>query len=425
MSKNITQLFKSLYSEFIDYLNKTGLSNRVLTVIDGKPTIDFQFTIHQMGDINYAIETLSKLPSYDSLVEEVAKIESISTDEVRRTSYGLFGYLFSDLASYINPPQPTYVFANGKNIQDLTFDEKKLSHAIRNAVSPDSYYTRKNNYFIIFENIEIPYNIVINNKIKLVKLSRSDIESKFSRRYDSNRKWARVYSAFQVDETYLKNQDFIPVLSTLLRIFNNNGDLRFKAIYQEAEHLVRGEIYINHKNSFSEHDYHENAPSVKDDAWRQYAIKETDIQEFSDFINTNLQPMFSMVHSCKMYNMVFSSPLHLRIPLLFFVIESFFSDVNSEVVFRIALYLTVLLKEDENFRKKIKSLYGIRSSIAHGDIDLATKNIKKMGLSGFTGANQITNDILIRLWKQLLSINWSPKESGTQISGILLRTENT
>ncbi|KOO12713.1 hypothetical protein AKJ18_22455 [Vibrio xuii] len=65
---SLSEVFKSLYNEFIDYLNETGFSNRVLFVNDGKPTIDFQFTVQSMGGIEKALDTLSSLPSYQSVV---------------------------------------------------------------------------------------------------------------------------------------------------------------------------------------------------------------------------------------------------------------------------------------------------------------------------------------------------------------------
>ncbi|MCR9982432.1 hypothetical protein NB610_10465 [Vibrio alginolyticus] len=112
--------------------------------------------------------------------------------------------------------------------------------------------------------------------------------------------------------------------------------------------------------------------------------------------------------------------------MLFFVIESFFADVNSEVVFRISLYVTVLLQESESFRNKIKDLYHVRSCIAHGDLSGAQKKIKAMKIFGFTGATEQVEDILNRLWKVLLEKNWKPSQSAELMSSILLhQNKNT
>lgn len=422
---SLAGVFKSLYREFIEYLNQTGFSNRVLSVIDGKPTIDFQFTIQSMGGIERALEALTSLPSYRELVKLTAALQGVSEEEVESTKYGLFSYLFSEVANCVNPPQISYNFTNGKGLSTLDLDEVRLSHAILNAVNPSSCIERNNKYLLIFENLNITSDIKINEDINLIKLSRDEVNEKLAGRYDPERKWARVYSAFEISETFLSNNELIPVLSTLLRLYKK-GDVRFKFIAQDAHHLIRGNIYVSHKNSYSELDYYENAPSVRGDAWRQYLISESESQEFANFISQNLTPMLSMSHSCQMYNMVFSSPLHLRIPLLFFVIESFFSDVNSEVVFRIALYLTVLLQETEHFRKRIKDLYHVRSCIAHGDLAGAQKKIKSMKLSGFTGAAEQVEEILNKLWKVLLDKKWKPSKSAETMSSILLcQNKNT
>jgi hypothetical protein len=422
---NLPDVFKALYTEFVNYMNKTGLSNRVLTVIDGKPIIDFQFTIQSMGGFEGALKQLSSLPSYRELVSLTAQIQNVEEEEVEKTKYGLFCYIFSEVANCVTPPQISYHFPNAKDLSTFDLNEQKLSHAILNAVCADDCIERTNKYLLIFENLNISSSIKINDNIKLIRLSKVEINAKLKGRYDPDSQWSRVFSAFEINEEFLNNKELIPVLSTLLRLYKK-GDIRFKSIYQAANHIIRGEIYVNHKSAYSEADYYENAPANRSDAWRQYSITETEIEDFSGFIGKNLTTMLSMSHSCKMYNMVFSSPLHLRIPLLFFVIESFFSDINSEVVFRIALYLTVLLKEDEAFRKQIKDLYHVRSCIAHGDLTGAQKKIKSMKLGGFTVATEKVDTILNKLWKALLDNNWTPKESANLMSTLLLsQVENT
>ncbi|NOF40514.1 hypothetical protein [Vibrio cholerae] len=422
---SLSEVFKSLYKEFIGYLNKTGLSNRVLMVNDGKPSIDFQFTVHEMGGIAQALNILSSLPSYHRLVKLTSVIQNVTEEEVEKTKYGLFTYIFSEVANCVSPPQATYIFTSGKDLSALILDEKRLSHAILNAITSGTCIEKRRKYLLVFENIQIETDIRINDDINLIKLSDNEVNEKLADRYDSKQKWSRVYSAFEISESLLSNNELIPVLSTLLRLYKK-GDIRYKLIAQEANHLIRGDIYVNYQNSYSELDYYENAPSVRDDAWRQYFINNSESHDFVRFINDNLIPMMSMSHSCQMYNMVFSSPLHLRIPLLFFVIESFFSDVDSEVVFRISLYVTVLLQEGESFRKKIKDLYHVRSCIAHGDLSGAQKKIKSMKISGFTGASEQVEDILSSLWKVLLEKKWKPNQSAELMSSILLQpNQNT
>ncbi|NRA53059.1 MAG: hypothetical protein HRU23_02840 [Gammaproteobacteria bacterium] len=131
-----------------------------------------------------------------------------------------------------------------------------------------------------------------------------------------------------------------------------------------------------------------------------------------------------------MYNMVASSALQLKIPLLFFVIESFFSDVQSEVSFRVPLYITNLLNEDDNFRGTLKKLYDVRSKVAHGDLKEADKIISKLykngnlSSSGFSGATIYLDNIVNRLWIRLLDLNWNPAKSAELITPYLIGHKN-
>ncbi|MFC1507835.1 hypothetical protein ACFL5R_01185 [Pseudomonadota bacterium] len=429
-TESLTTSFKSLYCEFVAYLNKTGLSNRIFSLMEGKPIIDFQFTIQSMGEFSEALDILCSLPSYPLVVKFVAEKQNVDEKEVEKSKYGLFSYIFSDLASYLTPPSVSYSFSKGNELNNIEFNEERLSHAILNAVNPGSYVEKKDKLLVVFENLKFNNNVEINDEIKLIKLSPDILKERFIGRYESDRKWSRVYGAFEIDKSLLENDNVIPVLSTLLRIYKS-GDVRYKAIYQEANHFIRGDVFVNYKNSFSENDYYENTPSEQSEAWRQYDITKEELNDFSRFLAMNIKPMLAMSHSCRMYNMVFSSPLHLRVPLLFFVMESFFSDVDSEVVFRIALYVTNILNEDESFMSLLKKLYGVRSKIAHGDIEGARKQITKLytsgtiSLSGFKGITEVVDGILNRLWKELLCRNWNPSNSSKMITEVLLSSNNT
>lgn len=413
--------FKSLYCEFISYINQSGFSNRVLIIVGGKPSIDFQFTIGAMGGIGKALEIFTSLPSYSKVVEKTAYLQNISQDEVTDTNYGIFAYLFSDIANALTPPQANYIFSNANNLSDMVLDDMRLSRAIANALDPYPCIERENKYLIVFDNLQIDSDIRINNDINLIKLDRCDVQEKFESRYDDPHSWGRVLSAFEVSEEHLKNESFIPALSSLIRLYKK-GDIRFNHVAQKANHLFRGEIYIDYKNSYGENEYYEHAPSTRNDAWRQYLICDDERLEFAKFISSNLNSMSNMSYSCHIYNMVYSSPLHLRIPLLFFVIESFFADVTSEVVFKISLYITLLLQEDISFMKKVKNLYDIRSCVAHGDLANAKHKINKMKLIGFSDANDVVETILNNLWKVLLVKEWIPSKSAELISPLLLKS---
>lgn len=418
----LADLLKSLYNEFLNYLQVTGKNRCITAITDGKLSIDFQIAIR---DRNFSenFKVLSSLPSFNKVMEKTASIQGIPVKKVLESKNAIFINFFNELANYLNPPKYALSFDHRYCISNLTLDEERLSYVISNAACPNAYYEKKDKILIIFKNITSESDIEINENLKLVKLKTEDIDNRISGIYDSGKKWERVFSAFETNVEYIESNDVIPALSSLLRLYQK-GDIKYQGIVQEAEHIIRGTIFVPYKIAYSTADYYENNPSVRDDAWQQYIISFERSLGFASFISENLQPIMKMPYSCKTYNMVSASPESLRIPLLFFVIESFFSDVNSELVYRISLYLTVLLKRDDDFRKEIQALYSIRSSIAHGDTSEADRKGVKMRNknSDIMNITDYTETILIELWKVLLRMKWEPKDSGSTMSKLLLGT---
>ena len=422
MEGKISNCLKKLYLDFLNSdIIKLGYVHKMI-----KEGFQLGLTLGYHIDMSkYQIveEKFKELPNYKSLIELLKK----DGFENEINIFGIITYIFSDMLDYFEMCVTNYSFSQKNLITQLTFDESQLKEAILNSVCPASFSKKKDNFIIIFENLNIEDDFIINDSLEFIKLTKEDI-NKFNWQINNS---SRVYTALKIDKDLLANEDIIPILGTLFRLYKK-GDIKYKGIFEECQHLIKGSIYMPKKNSFSESDYMEHTPSSNHsnfDSWQEYKIKKEEVVEFSSFISTYINSMMNMPHSCKVYNMVSSSPLHLKIPLLFFVIESFFSDIDSEVVFRVSLYITRILNENSEFMQKLKKLYTIRSKIAHGDLVQAEKEIVKLykngsiSVSGFKGATDELYEIIDRLWISLLKLEWKPKDSNKLIIPYLLNNK--
>ncbi|MCP4991503.1 MAG: hypothetical protein GY928_37230 [Colwellia sp.] len=422
--RSLVENFKCLYAEFIQYAQRHNLIN----IVDGNPIkLDFGLPIQMHPNW---VESLSSLPSYDVLITQVALNKGIDKNEVQKSIFGLFGNIFSDMSTHfttINITKSCKIEQH--SIENFDCNENHLSDAILHGTNLESILKRQNQYVLIFDNLDIESDIIISDDLKIIKLSPGEVGDKLHQKYDDTSKWEKVKGVVEVSEEMLKTENFEPIISTLLRLYKS-GDIRYKATYQKANHLFFGEVYVPNKHLLTEqlrteNDYYENAPSIHNDRWKAYYISDSDALDFSAFMLKNIPIMRPMGQSCRVYNMVSSSHLHLKIPLLFFVVESFFSDVNAEVSFRIALYVTNLMKRDTKFNSLLKKLYGIRSKVAHGDLVSARKEMKKLenqkliACGDFRGVTELLDEILKDLWKVLLEKNWDPSNSGELIADSL------
>jgi hypothetical protein len=415
------KLFLDLYKEYINYLNSTGLiDNGCLTVnFDKTPYIDFQLLLqrHFINDLE-ALRT--NLSSYLLFFKKLSEINGTTLEEAEKANfYEIFGFKFSEIYNYITPPINTYQIINKRNISELKINSDIFNSAMKGGHN----YELKKKHLIIFENLRIEKDFIIDENIKFIRLSQEQIKSQIQNRFEPDIKWSKVNTAIEINSEEF-NEEIIFKLSTLLRIFKK-GDIRYKCTYKEAIHYFKGLIYVNYKSTFSEEEYKEH-PSTKD-APIIYIINNSEIESFREFLKSSLPNLEHLTYSCRVYNMIHSTNPQLRIPVIFFIIESFFSDIDSEVVFRVSLYVTNILKEDDSFFGALKKFYAIRSKIAHGDVKGSKKIIKKLIDAGFIASGSPSNvndkliEILDKLFKELIKLKWNPDKSSEEMKPYLLK----
>lgn len=398
--------FITLFNEFINLLKEKGLlESRFSIHYDNTAFVDFQILLRSL-DIFGEAKELKSLPSFTPLFQLIANKEGISLDEaINKNIYPVFGFKYSELFNYIYLSQVAPLNQK-KNNADLS---KISNESFISAVCSGEEIIKTNEYFIFFENLEIENDFQINETLSFIKLSQDFIKEKIQNYSEPNTEWVRVKSAIHYKGN-LENDELVIKLSTLLRL-KKKGDIRYKAIYQKCIHWYKGTVYKNYKNSFSETDYVEHA--TINEAPVLYQIKDIEFDEISSFIRGNLPKMNHLLYSSRVFNLLQSINHQLKISIQFFVIESFFPhirfvDIQKETVQAVRK----ILGGNDKLKKRLWKYYDIRSDIAHGDLEAASKKSNNMPYE------ESLEKILIALWLRLLEINWKPEESESRLKEI-------
>lgn len=404
VNENVTNILFEIFNDFLTSdLLKNGTVRKIINLgIKDEPFLSFSIEHSKINEVDKYFEQSSGF-------SKLNKIINSESDEPINT-YGLVQYIFSDIFNEAFNAHPNYKIVPKPT--SFPFDNKATIRALKNTVCYQDFCVETNEELLIFEHLEIEESFEIPELFLFNKVSPSEIKKRL------HNDWSLVGTSSITTEVKLhpklhSQEDIAPILSTLLKLYKK-ADVRFVGDYKEEFHFVKGVTYAKKQGEkYSE-------PPLTKEAITKYKL-DSDISDFSQFISKNINKMKGMLQSCKMYNMSVSSPKELRVPLYFFVIESFFSDVQSEVSFKIPLYVSKLLNENYEFMENLKFLYGIRSKISHGDLDGATKDIVKrynQGKVPYSTIDGSVNDlkqIVVALWHRLLEIDWNPKNSSKDI----------
>lgn len=412
-------LFLKLYQEFIEYLEQENLLTSCIMVnYDKTPFVNFQFITRKLLLNEKKLQT--DLPSFNNFFEKLSEVSGKPLEEITTlTQYEIFADKFSELFNHINSSNIAIQIAPKNDFTRLVINDESLNKAIING----NHSTSKNTFLIIFEYLEIEKEFQLNESISFIQLDDDFIRNRIKKDHEPDINWVNVKSAIKIEGEF--DPKIIIQISTLLRLFKK-GDLKYKDSYQEKTHYFKGQIFQPCKTTRNETDYIEHSP-VKTPMF--YKIKNDDIKSLVPFLNTYLDKTIPFIHSCQVYNLLPSINLNLKIPIIFSIFESFFSDITSEVVFRLSLYITNLLDEDKAFLKKIKDFYTIRSKVSHGDFPNVRKKLISMHKSETISSPTLNStyeeidQILKKLWLKLMDLNWDPQKSSKLIQPFLIKKE--
>lgn len=219
------------------------------------------------------------------------------------------------------------------------------------------------------------------------------------------------FSSAIISSRELENNELENIL-VLLRIYKE-GDFRCCYVAKIIDGIVEKKCWYMMGTT----DLHEQSYRERKEVMTR-SLYEVDLlgnKEISKFFNENLEKIndYSFAVSC--LNSLYFLDEQFKIPQAFYILESFFPQIDSELNYRLSLYLTKLLKQDYDFGKKIKFLYDLRSKIVHGSYSKDRKNPKKDKSKrdfwdyyekyfnkDIAQANDFILDVVRRVWKEFL-----------------------
>jgi hypothetical protein len=196
----------------------------------------------------------------------------------------------------------------------------------------------------------------------------------------------------------LENNELENILA-LLRIYQE-GDFRCCYVAKIVDGIVEKKCwYMMGTTDLHEQSYKE----CKEVMTRSlYEVNLLENVEINKFFSENLEKIDDYPFAVSCLNSLYFLDEQFKIPQAFYILESFFPNIKSELSFRLVLYITKLLKENHNFSQRLSVLYDLRSKIVHGNSKERDKNLKK----NFDGKIEVANDFILdvvrRVWKVFL-----------------------
>lgn len=209
-----------------------------------------------------------------------------------------------------------------------------------------------------------------------------------------------IISEARLNDIEIKN------ILTLLRLFKT-GEFRLYAIGELKSELNKKEIiHINTFANIIEKSLKNKMPFFNN----KYSLNKNEINIIKKFFEDNYSKIsenFEFAIEC--LSLLHSLDDKYKLPYIFFIIESFFKEIDSELNYRLSYCIAKILKKPFSFTKVIRNLYGLRGNVVHGNSqeELNKKIIKIKNESG-ESFNNITEcvdfieDVMREIWKEIL-----------------------
>ena len=414
-----------IYKELLVFLSKNPpntefISKHYCYFEKGNPgfkaTPQLQFCINETEGI---IDYLSKLDSINHLVTELFASrdrlknptlkKSQEKEEFKTNLIRIILPFFEKILNKYNSPEigrPNAALSPVKK-ELFTIDfEKLLSH-----INPDK--DSRLYYYLLF-NFEIPEDellLMTKPRISLKKIS--NVEK--SKILDSLGLFIKEIDdrIFNIDTAIystkrLKRGEIYNALA-LLRLFKpgefqylDNGVMIYDTFTNEYNfsyiHSVQTEGEINKPYPFCTRD--------------KWTIDKTEIRSLKVFFRDNFYKIqhesFDFAIEC--LTILHTLDYKYRIPVIFYIIESFFKNIKTEVTYRIKNVISKILEKDYQFSENMKVLYQIRSDIVHGNTEAnILKTLRKIKLEDNGTLSKIDDGykylerIMRDLWCKILS----------------------
>jgi hypothetical protein len=441
---NLKQLFYNFYCDVLELYKKnqpkTGMSQQMsFKTTENGYEVSGTPKIHLLSASYYFDNTqeIQRLNSFKAIVNyinnspEILKTDSIcssSPDEnnVGEPMYKVLGTESSYGASiYIIAKE---IFENHNNtsvqikwdfkpckLKDVKFDKDILLFRLKNKHS----FLPTEKYFYYLQNFEIENSYfelqVGEKKVKLKQLSDEEkslmINSSHFGSEDLSMDAGSIKTALVSND--LLDQNDVKKIITLLRVFKE-GEFRVYAIGELKKELNKKKsIKIN---TFA--NVVEKALGAKSAFFHKtYKLDKNEVKSFKKLFHGAYEDMPSFEFPSECLGLLHTTDDKFKIPIIFYILESFFPKINTENTYRLAHCITKILKKPYSFSETVRNFYTLRSKIVHGDKqNTLTKTIKKIQkengepCSSIQECVKLLEFIMRETWKQVLKRKLHTKE---------------
>lgn len=371
MEKELKQIVYQLYKDLL-----------TLFKYEFSPT----YLIDDLGDIHFELQSLFRderfekircLESYKELISKLASINEETEEEIiNRCSYGITGYFYNTLLDSLNKPTVKKMYVHNLEpvqLEEFPFDYESYSQALSYATSPSYLYASQGFYYRLLSGYSQVSNEILlieSGNIKIRKLNEYEKNALKARWHEMELRDFHncEYAIVSEDKTSLADNNILNIIG-LMRFFKI-GNFRVSLLY-ELKKDIGGKMVMmgvgNAGNALKTGLYFEIAHGkLYSNDIPTYALTENEEVNFISFISKNHSRLSNHFLALSYISKLNGIEFELKIPILFFILESFFST-QSELTFKISLYSTKILNRDKKAFTLMKKLYEMRSKIAHGD----------------------------------------------------------
>ena len=441
---NLKQLFHNFYCDVLEQYQKKnpkcGMSQQMIFKttqngyeVSGNPKIYLLSASYYFDNKNeiQQLESFKKIIQYIKKSSEILKNDSICSGSPNEKNIGKPMYKVSGIESSYGAS--IYLIAkeifenhNKTSVQikwdfepcklgEMKFDKDILLFRLKNK---DNFLPTEK-YFYFLQNFEIENNYfelqIGKNKIKAKRLSDEEkslmINSSHFGSEDLSMDADSIKTALVSND--LLDQNEIKIVIALLRVFKA-GEFRVYAIGELKKEL-------NKKKSMKINTFAnavEKALGAKSAFFHEtYKLTKSEAKSFKNLFQKAYKEMALFEFASESLSLLHTTDDKFKIPIIFYVLESFFPKVTSENSYRLSYCIAKILKKPYSFSRTVIDLYTLRSKIVHGDkqstlIKIIKKISKKDGTqcSNIQECTNLLESIMRDTWKQILKRKLHTKE---------------
>ena len=394
--------YNALFVRFIKHLKLVKFDRSLL--VNQKNDFQARFDMHLHNNQEF-FEELKTWPEWINLQKKVTQ----AGGEIPNP-YFVLGYQFSDIFNSIpfldtvHSPRFAQKLPHLRTVcRNPSLLKKGLLEGAMNLSE-----AKDDHFVILIQGLKVPRKIEIDDYGHLAPVDQAVNEYK-SFWYNTGED-NHLYAGFYANSKAQTDDNFIVRLMSSLRTFKQ-GDVRYLNVLQGCEDFVREIVYRNHRMATSSKDYHEETAYFGTRAPQLPDVKEDETGALKSHIKSFIEGSKDMIFCCNYFNKAMIAAEHIRLPMMFFALESCFPDKSEEKSKKMAQFTAVCLGKDDKFVEVMKLFYDLRSSVVHGDEKEYGRIQRKLAREHPEVPSRVETlkHILVDLFVALAARNWKPK----------------